>query len=127
MDCDALLLAVGDTLVLKVLETMGKRLVRTKRSRYQIIGDSPFHLAHTVWQVDDEEATKALRGAWDIVPILISRHGEECGADAAAVVEVLDEYVHDLVITGTPHHVEELGYRFETRLGMGAEEMEVAL
>lgn len=127
MHCQALLLAVGDTLVLKVLETMGKRLVRTKRSRYQIIGDAPFHLAHTVWQVDDEEATKALRGAWDIVPILVSRHCEECGADAATVIEALDDYVHDLVITGTPHRVEELSYRFESRLGMGAEEMEDAL
>lgn len=127
MECQALLLAVGDTLVLKVLETMGKRLVRTKRSRYQIIGDAPFHLAHTVWQVDDEEATKALRGAWDIVPLLVARHCEECGEDADDVIAVLDDYVHDLVITGTPHRVEELGYRFGTRLGMGAEEMEEAL
>ena len=31
---------------------------------------------------------------------------------------MLDEYVHDLVITGTPHGTPELQYRFETRLGL---------
>lgn len=122
MECTGLLVAVGDTLTVKVLETLGKRLVRTKRSRYQVIGESPFHLAHTVWQVDDEEATKALRGAWDVVPLLIQRHCQECGVDAAAVVEVLDDYVHDLVITGTPHHAEELAYRFGTRLHIDLED-----
>lgn len=122
MECTSLLVAVGDTLVVKVLETLGKRLVRTKRSRYQIIGSAPFHLAHTVWQVDDEEATKALRGAWDVVPLLIQRHCQDCGADAAAVVEVLDDYVHDLVITGTPHHTEELAYRFRSRLHLDMED-----
>lgn len=122
MECSGLLIAVGDTLVIKVLETMGKRLVRAKRSRYQIIGDSPFHLAHTVWQVDDEEATKALRGAWDVVPLLIQRHCEGCGITASSVVEVLDDYVHDLVITGIPHRTEELAYRFGSRLGDDQEE-----
>jgi hypothetical protein len=31
---------------------------------------------------------------------------------------MLDEYVHDLVITGTPHSLGELHYRFENRLGL---------
>lgn len=122
MGCSGLLIAVGDTLVIKALETMGKRLVRIERSRYQIIGDAPFHLAHTVWQVDDGEASKSLRGAWDVVPLLIERHCRGCGVEAAAVVEVLDDYVHDLVITGTPHHTEELGYRLGSRLGIDLED-----
>lgn len=114
--CPDILLAVADTLVVKALETMGKRLVRIERARYQIIGDAPFHLAHTIWQVDDVEVSRSMRGAWDIVPLLIDRHCRQCGASSASVVQVLDEYVHDLVITGTPHHPEELEYRFASRL-----------
>lgn len=117
IDCEATLLAVADCLVFKALETMGKRLVRTERSRYRIIGDAPFHMAHTIWQVDDAEAARSLRGAWDVVPLLIERHCGECGVEAASLIEVLDEYVRDLVITGTPHHTPELAYRFRARLG----------
>lgn len=116
MECTEVLLAVGDVLVVKALETMGKRLVRTDRSRFRIIDGQPFHLAHTIWQVDDTEVTKSLRGAWDVVPLLISRHCRECSPSADRVVRILDEYVHDLVITGTPHRLEELRYRFASRL-----------
>lgn len=114
--CPDVLVAVADTLVIKALETMGKRLVRVERSRYRIIGDAPFHLAHTMWQVDDVEVTRSLRGAWDIVPLLIERHCQACGFPAEDVIRVLDDYVHDLVITGTPHHTEELEFRFSSRL-----------
>lgn len=114
--CPDVLVAVADTLVIKALETMGKRLVRVERSRYRIIGDAPFHLAHTMWQVDDHEVSRSLRGAWDIVPLLIERHCRPCGFRADDVIEVLDDYVHDLVITGTPHETGELEYRFATRL-----------
>lgn len=116
MSCRETLLAVADALVIKSLETMGKRLVRVERSRYRIIGDAPFHLAHTMWQVDDHEVSRSLRGAWDIVPLLIERHCGPCGFRAEDVIGVLDDYVHDLVITGTPHEAEELEYRFDSRL-----------
>ena len=114
--CPDVLVALCDVLTLKALETMGKRLVRIERSRYQIIGDAPFHLAHTIWQVDDVEVTRSLRGAWDIVPLMIERHCQACGFPAEAVIQVLDDYVHDLVITGTPHLTDELAFRFGSRL-----------
>ncbi|HLR43872.1 MAG TPA: hypothetical protein VK065_01645 [Brevibacterium sp.] len=118
--CPDILVAVADTLVIKALEMMGKRLVRVERSRYRIIGDAPFHLAHTIWQVDDIEVSRSLRGAWDIVPLLIERHCEACGFRAETVIRVLDDYVHDLVITGTPHSTEELEQRFAVRLEVTA-------
>lgn len=116
MDCAGVLIAVSDVLVVKTLESMGKRLVRTERSRFRMLGGAPFHLAHTMWQIEDTEAARALRGAWDVVPLLIGRHCLDCPYDPAEVVAVLDEYVRDLVITGTPHRTEELVYRFDTRL-----------
>lgn len=107
---EGLLLAVCDVLVVKALESMGKWIVRMDRSRYRMNGGRPYVLMHTVWQPDDTVVDKALRGAWDVVPALLSVHGC-CGVTAGEVTTVLDDYVHDLVITGTPHTLPELGYR----------------
>ncbi len=103
------LLAVCDVLVLKALETMGKWIVRTDRSRFRIFGDRPWYIAHTVWQPDDATVDKALKGAWDLVPVVVDDDPEN-------IQQVLDQYVHDLVITGTPHTRDELMYRL-ARLG----------
>lgn len=111
------LLAVCDVLVMKALETMGKWILRAERKRFNQFGDRPYHDAHTVWQPEDPVVSKALRGAWDVVPALMTTHGC-CDITPVQVTEMLDSYVHDLVITGTNHHIEELAYRFNTRLGM---------
>lgn len=108
------LLAVCDVLTIKALETVGKRLVRADRSRFKVMSGRPYHLAHTIWTPDDAEVAKSLRGAWDVAKMLIDRHGEEHSPTAVTVM--LNEYVHDLCITGTPHTVEELAYRFHARL-----------
>jgi hypothetical protein len=111
------LLAVCDVLVFKVLETMGKYIVRAERSRYHALGARPYYLAHTIWQPDDPTVTKATKGAWDVVPALLSTHGC-CDLTPVQVSVMLDRYVHDLVITGTAHSAAELAYRFESYLGL---------
>lgn len=112
------LFAVSDALVVKALETMGKRLVKTDRSRFKMLGRRPNYVAHTIWQVDDREVAKALRGAWDVVPVLMERHSEGCDFTPEQLILVLNTYVHDLVITGTPHSIEDLEYRFTAKLGV---------
>lgn len=111
------LLAVCDVLVIKALEQLGKYLVRTERSRFREKGTRPWHICHTLWAPDDKLVTKVLKGAWDVVPPLVDAHGC-CGITSVQVVEMLNEYVHDLGVTGTEHHLEELAYRFTSRLGM---------
>lgn len=111
------LLAVCDVLVLKALEKMGNYIVRAERSRHRVFGTRPAYLAHTLWAPTDEIVTKALKGAWDVVPALLDIHGC-CGVTSRQVTVMLDEYVHDLAITGTEHTSDDLMYRFETRLGL---------
>ena len=117
----AALLAVADVLVVKTLETIGKRIVRASRSRYHEHGAAPWHTAHTRWTMDDAGVAKALTGAWDVLPVMLAAHARDlddaagCAADVRAM---LDEYVRDLVITGHPHTLDALCYRFVTRLGL---------
>lgn len=114
------LLAVADVLVLKALEKIGTRIVRQDRSRFAEMERRavlPYHQAHTVWPTDDDTVTKALKGAWDVVPALLEGHGF-VQVRSEAVVSTLDDYVHDLVITGTRHQLTDLAYRFTTRLGL---------
>lgn len=113
------LLAVCDVLVVWVLAAVGKRLVRQRqsRSRYQELGARPWHIAHTLWTSDEQTIDRALNGAWDVIPAMLADHGP-AGVTADAVSRMLDDYVRDLAITRTPHHLEELRYRFSTRLGL---------
>lgn len=111
------LLAVCDVLVVKTLETLGKRIIRADRTRFRTFGSRPWHEAHTIWPASRREAEKSLARAWDVVPALLDTHGC-CGATSAQVSEMLDEYVTDLATTGTPHTIGELHYRFESRLGL---------
>ena len=111
------LLAVCDVLVLKALEKLGNYLVRAERSRFRTLGTRPTTLAHTLWPASDHLVNKALKGAWDVVPALLEVHGC-CGVTSLQVSRMLDEYVHDLAVTGTEHDLAELIYRFESRLGL---------
>lgn len=112
----AALLAVCDVLVVKSLEAMGKRIVRAERSRFKARGDRPFHEVHLLWQPSEETVDKALKGAWDVIPPLLATHHSDL--PATAVTQMLDEYVHDLAITGTAHNIEDLMYRLRDRLDM---------
>jgi hypothetical protein len=115
----SVLLAVADVLVVKALEKIGHRLVRQQRSRFAVLAGRPMHVAHTLWPTDDDTTTRALKGAWDVVPALLGTGGWSIPAPATdldAVVGMLDDYVHDLAITGTAHTVPELAYRLRSRL-----------
>lgn len=112
----SVLLAVCDVLVLKALETLGKFIVRAERSRYRTLGTKPWHVAHTIWQPDDAQVARALKSAWDVVPAMVDTHG--FGPSPVRITKMLDDYVHDLAITGTMHDIEELRYRFEAHLGL---------
>lgn len=114
------LVAVSDVLVVKALERVGNFLIRKERARWQASRGTPTYLVHTLWQADDDIISRALRDAWEVVPLLVNAHGC-CGVDGPGVQSVLDEYVHDLVLTGTPHDLHGPGgleYRFESRLGL---------
>lgn len=111
------LLAVCDVLVIKALEAMGKWIVRASRERFRVLGTRPWYVAHTLWQPEEAIVSKALKGAWDVVPAMLDHHGC-CGVTARQVTEMLDSYVHDLAITGTLHNMADLHYRFETYLGL---------
>lgn len=111
------LLAVCDVLVVQALAAVGKRIVRAERARYNQKGTKPWHMAHTLWQPDTGMTDKALEGAWDVVPAFLDSHGC-CGVTSRQVTMMLDKYVRDLLITGTPHDLGELRYRFESYLGI---------
>jgi hypothetical protein len=116
------LLAVCDVLVVKALEQVGRRIVRDERSRFRTLGTRPWHVVHTIWSPADGEVTKILKGAWDVVPAMLDAHGC-CGVTSVQVTAMLDDYVHDLVITGTFHTLTELNYRFDSRLGLPTREV----
>lgn len=109
------LLAVCDVLVHKALETLGKWIVKQDRSRFKDLRLQAWHEAHTVWEATDEIVDRALKSAWDVVPAMLGTYG--CGGiTAEQITQALDDYVHDLAITGTQHSLPELAYRFTTRL-----------
>lgn len=114
------IVAVCDVLVVKSLERVGQFIVRGSRERYRQAEGRPLHIIHTMWQAGDEITARALRGAWDVVPALLDLHGC-CDLTGLQVTDMLDDYVHDLVLTGTPHTLHGEGgleYRFATRLGL---------
>lgn len=111
------LLAVCDVLVVRALEAVGKRIVRAERARFTRLGTRQWHEAHTIWPPDEPSTAKTLTNAWDVVPALLDVHGC-CGVTSRQVTTMLDEYVRDLLITGTAHRFEELRYRFSDRLGL---------
>ncbi len=112
------LLAVCDVLMVRALETVGKRIVRADRSRFNRLGNRPWHEAHTMWQPDEHMVDKSLQGAWDVVPAMLDAHGC-CGVTTRQVVDMLDRYVRDLLVTGRRHNLDDLRYRFEAYLGVG--------
>lgn len=111
------LLAVCDVLVIRALEVTGKRIVRAERSRFRILGTKPMYVAHTIWRPTPDLVAKSLQNAWAVVPALLDSYGC-CGVTPLKVTECLDKYATDLLITGTPHDVNELRYRFSTVLGI---------
>lgn len=107
-DVDATaLVAVVDVLVVKALESVGKRIVRADRARFNALKGRPFHEAHVLWPTDIITVSKAARGAWDVVPALLDNHG--CpGVESGRVVTLLDAYVSQVATHGVPHRLDRL-------------------
>ena len=97
------LVTACDVLVLKALEAVGKRLVRSDRARYRVLGTRPFHEAHCLWEAPDDLVSKALRSAWDVVPSMCMHV-----PDIPNLTSVLDMYVKAVIATQKPHDVNDL-------------------
>ena len=97
------LVTACDVLVLKALESVGKRLVRSDRARYRVLGTRPFHEAHCLWEAPDDLVSKALRSAWDVVPSLCMHV-----PDIPNLTSVLDMYVKAVIQAQKPHDVNDL-------------------
>lgn len=108
---EEVLVAVCDVLVVKALEHLGKWVLRADRSRWAQHGGEPLHTAYMRWRPDDAMVSKALRGAWDVVPAMLTARGGQ--RDPERVVAALDSYVHDLAVTGMSHTLGDLQYRLE--------------
>lgn len=113
------LLAVCDVLVVKALEKVGKMLARNggNRHRVKVAATTPWHLIHTTIQPTARDIDKGLHGAWDVIPAMLANHGC-CDVTSLQVERMVDSYARDLLITGTPHQLSELRYRFERFLGV---------
>jgi hypothetical protein len=110
---------VCDVLVVRTLEVAGRRIVRGERSRYRIKGTRPDHIVHTLWPPNQDTVQRVLKGAWDVVPAMLDSWGC-CGVTSVQVTHCLDSYTTDLLITGTPHTIDQLCYRFARDLGIVA-------
>lgn len=113
-----MLLAVVDVLVMKALEKMGNYIIRAERSRYHAMAGLPAYVAHAKWPATDAIIDKALKGAWDVVPYVLDTHGSNFRINPELVTKTLDNYVHDLGVTGSLHDLHELAYRMRAYLGL---------
>lgn len=116
------LLAVCDILVIRALENVGKRIVRVERGRFSQMQGRPWHMAHTVWGLEDAWLEKAMHGAWDVVPAMLDSHGC-CGITPKQVTEMLDAYVRRLVRARLAHNLPALKIAFEETLGIEVGEL----
>lgn len=113
------LLAVCSVLTLKALEKLGNHMLRHGKSRslHRELGTLPRHEAHTQWRASVEQVDRALTGAWDVIPALLSDFGAS-GVTHRQVQAMLTDYVHDLAQAMVPHSVELLRGYFNDRLGL---------
>ena len=111
------LLAVCDVLVVKALEKMGSQIIRGDKGRYDVLHRRPHHMAHTLWPVTDEIVSRSLKDAWNVVPLLLETHGPD-QFDAELVITILDEYVHDLAVSGSEHSINDMAFRIRSGLGL---------
>lgn len=109
-------MTVCDALTMQALQRVGRWIIRHERPRPKLWAGTgrPLHEAYLRWPVDDAVIGKALRGAWDIVPMLLARWDDFACLDEEELMNSLDSYVHDVVVTQTPHTVAELRRRIDS-------------
>jgi hypothetical protein len=118
------LLAVCSVLTMKALEKLGNHMLRhgSSRSLHRELGGRPWHEAHTLWRASPEQVDRALTGAWDVIPALLSDLGCS-GVSHRQVQAMLTDYVHDLARAMAPHSVPALQGYFH-RLGLPVYDLE---
>lgn len=94
-------IAACEALVLRALETAGKRAVGRQRYRHDHL--APWEL-HTVQQATPVSVPRLLQGAFATVPHVASR----LGVDAEKLTAALTGYVGRLLVTGAKHDPAEL-------------------
>lgn len=113
----SVIFAVSDVLVYKVLEALGKRIVREQRGRFNELAGRPWHIAHTLWQPSQVMVERTFRGAWDIIPALLDSHGDK-RVSARELEAMLTAYAGGLARTGLAHTKERLAHEFHVVLGL---------
>lgn len=91
-------------LVLRVLEVLGKRIVRVPRSRYEALGDVPVEYAHTMWRARARDVDAVLDGAWRHVPALLAIYAPHDADATREVQQRLDRVVREVVAEQRPPH-----------------------
>lgn len=122
------LLAVCSVLTVKALEKLGNHILRhgPSRSLHRELGARPRHEAHVLWRASPEQVDRALTGAWDVIPALLSDLGCS-GVSHRQVQAMLADYVHDLASAMAPHTVASLRVYFERQLGLRVYDLEADL
>ena len=105
--------AICDALVLNALCVVGKRMVRSDRSRAAQWCENTYATVyqHPEWRISESERRRTLKGAWEMAPWLFHVHAKMGNETASKIVYELDHYVADLVITKQPHRFEVLLHR----------------
>lgn len=116
VDPEDILLPVCDALTLEALRRVGQWILRHDRSRVKAWRGRPSWEAylHPEWGVGDEVIGKALRHAWALIPVMLARWEDLACLDEEELMNLLDSYVHDLVVTRSVHTVEGLRVRVDS-------------
>ena len=110
-DC---LVAVCHVLTLHALQRLGRWILRQDRPRTLSWRGRPLHEAYLRWPTDDAVISKALRGAWDIIPDMLAEFEDLACLDEELLMNTLDSYVHDLVVARERHTVGQLRARVDS-------------
>ena len=115
----AALLDVCDVLVLKALDSLGRKIVRQPRSRFKEFDGRPWHVAHTQWSPDVKDVDRTLDSAWDVLPALLTpRRADALGVSVEVLTKCLDEYVRLLLSARLEHALRSLRYWLVAKVGL---------
>jgi hypothetical protein len=110
---------VCDVLVIKALDSLGRKIVRQPRSRFKEFNGRPWHVAHTLWRADPKDVDRTLDTAWDVLPALLAtRRADALGVSPEVVTKCLDEYVRLLLEHDLEHEHTKLRYWLAGKIGL---------
>lgn len=101
-----------ESIVVRALEVLGKRIVRQRRSRWVQLGATPWYEVHTLWSPKETDVNATLEHAWDLVPDLCIRWGHD---DPVGLAQRLDAYTRQLVWDGEMPTLEGVRATVEVR------------